>query len=632
LGFKAGLSSGMATFLFVACGYATAQDPIRLTVDLREAPKKILHATEEIPVSPGANTLVYPKWIPGEHMPSGPIDDMAGLVLTANGQRIKWERDPVDMFAFHLDLPAGVTTLEAKFDFLATPNGGSFTAGGSTSANLAMLNWNTVVLYPQGTKAADVMVTPSIQLPDGWKFGTALEPSGTSAATTSFKTVSLEQLIDSPVLSGRFFREIPLAPEVTPKHYLDMVADGPEDLAISDDHIAQFSRLVRETGALYQSRHYTSYHFLVTLSDQVLHFGLEHHQSSDDRVEPATLVSDDRLVLNGLLLPHEFTHSWNGKYRRPAGLATSNYQEPMIGDGLWVYEGLTEYLGDVLTVRCGIWTPEQYRDRLATVAAAYSNRPGRTWRDLQDTARMAQILYNTGGPFDNWRRGTDYYDEGELLWLEVDTNIRKLSNGKKSLNDFTAAFHGLGGSTGPKVVPYSFEDVVSALNAVQPYDWAKFLRFRLDTNRAEAPLGGLENGGWRLVYKDQPSVWSALEQTQSESGESSGTPDFWYSLGLHIGQQGAVADVLHGGMADQAGFGPGMKIVAVNSREYEANLLRAAIIDAKSTTVPIEFIVANTGFYKILKLDYHGGEKFPVLERIEGQPDRLDEILKPMTK
>ncbi len=611
--------------LLLGFGVAMGQTPITLSVDLRDAPKKILHAEEVIPVTAGANTLVYPKWIPGEHMPSGPIDDMAGFFITGNGQPIRWERDPIDMFAFHFEVPQGVSSVDVKMDFLATPNGGSFTAGGSTSANLAMLSWNTLVLYPQGKKAADVMITPSVILPDGWKFGTALELTS-AAPSVGFRTVSLEQLIDSPVLTGRFFREIPLAPDVTPRHFLDMVADGPEDLNISQEHVDQFSTLVRQTGLLYRSRHYTSYHFLVTLSDQVLHFGLEHHQSSDDRVEPATFVSDEKFVLNGLLLPHEFTHSWNGKYRRPIGLATPNYQDPMIGDGLWVYEGLTEYLGDVLTARCGIWTAQQYRDRLAGVAATYNNRPGRAWRDLEDTARMAQILYTVGGPFDNWRRGTDFYDEGELIWLDVDTTIRKLTDSKKSLNDFAGTFEGLNGNTGPKVVPYTFDDVVAGLNAVVPYDWAKFLRFRLDTNRPEAPLGGLENGGWKLVYKDTPTEWSQMEESES------GSVDFWYSLGLHVSSQGTVGDVLHGGIADKAGFGPGMKIVAVNGREYDSNILRAAIIDATQSTTPIEFIVENTGFYKVLEVAYHQGERFPVLERIAGTPDRLDEILKPMVK
>ena len=471
------------------------------------------------------------------------------------------------------------------------------------------------------------MVSPSVTLPMGWRFATALEPTAeTPGDDVHFKAVSLEQLIDSPVLTGRFFREIELAPELSgPKHYLDIVADGPEDLAITQPHIDEFSRLVRETGALYKSRHYASYHFLVTLSDETSHFGLEHHQSSDDRVSPNTFVSDTSFTLAGDLLPHEFTHSWNGKYRRPAGLATPNYQVPMIGDLLWVYEGLTEYLGDVLATRSGIWTPEQFRDRLAEIAAKYDNRPGRTWRDLQDTATMAQVLYNTGGPFDNWRLGTDFYDQGELVWLDVDTTIRNKTNGKKTLNDFVAAFHGLNGNTPPRVVPYTFEDVVAGLNNVVANDWAGFLRTRLDATVAAAPLGGITNGGYRLVYKDTQNPWAAM--ASGEEGVS-----FWYSLGLSVGSAGGVRDVLHFGLSDKAGIGPGMKIVAVNGRAFSVDVLRAAIRDGKGSQDPIELIVENTGFYKVVKLDWHGGERFPVFERVAGTPDRLDEILKPLVK
>ena len=627
------VACGLAIWV-VGCGLAAGQQAITLAVDLRDAPKKILHATETIPVQPGALTLVYPKWIPGEHMPSGPIDDQAGFHITGNGQPVRWERDPLDMFAYHLTVPSGVSSLVVKMDFLATPNGGSFTAGGSTSANLAVLSWNTLVVYPYSgptMKASEVMVTPGITLPEGWHFGTALESVGRGDPApgdqVGFKTVSLEQLIDSPVLSGRFFKEIELAKELPgPKHYLDMVADGPEDLEISQGHVDEFSKLVRETGALYKSRHYANYHFLVTLSDEVLHFGLEHHQSSDDRVAPNTFSNDTAFTLNGLLLPHEFTHSWNGKYRRPAGLATPNYQVPMVGDLLWVYEGLTEYLGDVLAARSGIWTAEQYRDRLAEVAAKYDHRPGRTWRDLQDTARMAQVLYGVGGPYDNWRLGTDFYDEGELVWLDVDTTIRAKTNGKKSLNDFIAAFHGLGGNTPPKVVPYTFEDVVAGLNAVVANDWSAFLTERLTSLQVAAPLGGITQGGYRLIYKDTPNSWSALADAET------GTSDFWYSLALQVRSTGAVSDVLVGGIADKAGFGPGMKIVAVNGRAFSVPVLRAAVRDGKGSSTPIEFIVENTGFYKMLKISYHDGEKFPVLERVAGTPDRLDEILKAMTK
>jgi predicted metalloprotease with PDZ domain len=619
--------AGAAFIAAVGSAAAGAQTaPITLSVDLTDAPRKILHATEVMPVSAGPLTLVYPKWIPGEHGPTGPIENMAGFFITANGQPVKWERDRVDMFAYHVTVPQGVTKLEMKIDFLASSSLSGFSAGGSTSENLALLSWNTLLVYPDGTNASDVMFTPSITVPTGWQFGTALDKDGGSGLNTTFKTVSLEQLVDSPVLAGRYFREIALAPEITPKHYLDMAADGPEELALSKDHIANFDRLVRETGALYKSRHYGSYHFLVTLSDEVAHFGLEHHQSSDDRVTANTFTDDREFVLDGLLLPHEFTHSWNGKYRRPAGLATSNYQKPMEGDLLWVYEGLTEYLGDVLAARCGIWTPEQYKQRLSTIAAEYDNRPGRTWRNIQDTATAAQILYDAGGGWDNWRLNVDYYDEGELIWLDVDTTIRKMTNGKKTLDDFVAKFHGYGGDTGPKVVPYTFEDVVAGLNGVVANDWATFLRSRVDSNAYQAPLGGLENGGYKLTYSDKPNAWSEMANAES------GTYDFWYSLGLHVGKSGRVSDVLKGGVSDKGGIGPGMQVVAVNGRAFAPDILKAAVRDAKDSGPAVELIVLNTGYYKVVRLDYHGGERYPQLERVSGVPDRMDDILKPEAK
>jgi predicted metalloprotease with PDZ domain len=602
--------------------------PLALSVDLTDAPRKILHATETIPIQsspqPVNMTLVYPEWIPGEHGPTGPIVNQAGFVITtSSGEPVKWERDLVDMYSYHITVPAGVTQLNIKMDYLAM-SGAEFTAGGSTSANLALLSWNTLLVYPANTNAADVMITPSIKIPDGWKFGTALEAAATP---TSFKTVSLEQLIDSPVLAGRWFREIDLAPNVTPKHYLDLAGDGPEDIALSQEHIDQFSKLVRETGALYKSRHYNSYHFLVTLSDQVAHFGLEHHQSSDDRVPEKTFIDESSFTENGDLLPHEFTHSWNGKYRRPAGLATPNYQLPMKGDLLWVYEGLTNYLGDVLAARCGIWSPEVFRDRLATVIAQYNDaRPGRTWRDLQDTATAAQILYDAGGPYDNWRRNVDYYDEGDLLWLEIDETIREKTHGTKSLNDFLAAFEGLGGNTAPKVVPYTFEDIVAGLNAVVPNDWATFLRTRLDSNDLHAPeMAGLNAlSGYKLTYTDKPNYWSQLEEMDSLNAR--------YSLGFSVGSTGSIGDVIVDGVAYKAGLAPGFQIIAVNGRAFTPGLLRAAIQEAKGSGPAIDLIVENTGYFKLISINYHDGEKYPQLERVDGVPDRLDNILQPLTK
>jgi predicted metalloprotease with PDZ domain len=603
--------------------------PITLSVDLTDAPRKILHATEIIPVQPGPMTLVYPEWIPGEHGPTGPIVNQAGFIITTpSGARVKWERDLVDMYSYHITVPENTTQLNIKMDFLATA-GAQFTAGGSTSANLALLSWNTVLVYPLNgdiahTNVSDIMVTPSIKIPDGWKFGTALDAAATP---TSFKTVSLEQLIDSPVLAGRWFREIDLAPEVSPKHYLDLAGDGPEDIALSQEHIDQFSKLIRETGSLYKSRHYNSYHFLVTLSDQVAHFGLEHHQSSDDRVPEKTFIDEGSFTEEGDLLPHEFTHSWNGKYRRPAGLATANYQEPMKGNLLWVYEGLTNYLGDVLAARSGIWSAPVFRDRLATIEADFNDaRPGRTWRDLQDTASAAQILYAASGPYDNWRRDVDYYSEGDLLWLEVDTTIREKTHGKKSLNDFIAAFHGFGGNTPPKVVPYTFDDVVAGLNAVVPSDWATFLRARLDSNELHAPeLAGINAlSGYKLIYTDKPNYWSTLEETEGLNAR--------YSLGLIVGSTGSIGDVIVGGVAYKDGLAPGFEIIAVNGRAFTPGLLRAAIQEAKGNGPAINLIVENTGYFKLITIDYHDGERYPQLQRVDAVPDRLDDILEPLAK
>lgn len=618
--------AGLLVLGFSSALYAQNSAPIRLTVDLTDAPRKMIHARMTIPVKPGPMTLLYPKWIPGEHEPDGPISDLAGLVITADGQQLAWVRDDVDMFAFHITVPVGVSTIDVRDDFLATAPPTGFSAGASTSANLAVLNWNEVVLYPSNVAPAKLEVQAAVKLPTGWQYGTALAKTGESNGEVEFAAVPLNMLIDSPLLAGRYFKEIPLAPDVTPKHYLDMAADGPEDLAIKPEMVAAFSQLVRETGALYKSRHYTTYHFLLTLSDQVAHFGLEHHQSSDDRVGERTMIDDNLSYLAADLLPHEFTHSWNGKYRRPEGLNHGDYKDPMIGNLLWVYEGLTQYLGDVLAARSGIETDAQFRSTLAVSAATMDYRPGRTWRDLQDTATAAQILYDTSSQWDNWRRSVDYYPEGELIWLDVDTTIRKLTHDKKSLNDFCARFLGLGGNTPPEVLPYTFNDVAANLNAVVPYDWAGFLRERLTSKSPHAPLEGIAQGGYRIVYTDQPGAFISARET------TTGDADAWWAIGLRINGDGRINDVLVGSVSDKAGLGPGMQIIAVDNRQYTPQVLGQAITESKGTSAPVEMIVANTGYYKIVKLDYHDGLRFPHLERVNGTPDYLDQILKPMAK
>jgi predicted metalloprotease with PDZ domain len=467
-------------------------------------------------------------------------------------------------------------------------------------------------------------VTASVTLPADWKFGTALPVTSQQGNEASFGTVSIEMLVDSPLLTGRYFREYPLAPEVTPKHYLDVAADSSAEIGLTPEFLAGAARLVREGGALYQSHHYETYHFLLSLSDVIRGEGLEHHQSSDNGIEEKGVSEPKLAVLNADLLPHEFTHSWNGKYRRPIGLATPDYSTPQQGDLLWVYEGMTEYWGQVLTARSGLWTAQSFREALAYEAANLDMKPGRTWRNLQDTAISSSILREASVRWSGWRRGQDYYREGELVWLDADTTIRRLTNDKKSLNDFCVKFLAVGGNTPPKVVPYDFDEIVSDLNAVAPYDWRSFLTERLQAHADHAPLDGITHGGYRLVYSDTPT---AFEDAELEYVKR---VDAWFSAGFYVSLTGAIADVRMGSPADKAGLGPGTNVVAVNGHGFTPDVLKQAIRDARGTTKPIEMIVSNDNEFRTVQLDYHDGEKYPRLERVEGTPDLLDEIVKPL--
>jgi predicted metalloprotease with PDZ domain len=607
-----------------SCMAQAPASPIVLHVDLTDAPRRLLHAHMQIPVNAGPLTLAYPQWIPGDHRPTGPIDNLSGLRVRANGQDLSWRRDDVDMYAFHVDVPSGVTTLEVSLDFLATPGDTGSDEDQATSPNLTVLEWNSVVLYPAHIPVAQIPITASLTVPADWKLGTALSITGQNGAETSFATVSVGQLVDSPVITGRYFREFPLAPEITPKHYLDVAGDSAEDVDLKPEYLAAVNQLVRETGPLYQSRHYETYHFLLSLSDVIREEGLEHHQSSDNGIEKKGITDPKLAMLNAELLPHEFTHSWNGKYRRPAGLATPDFATPQKGDLLWVYEGMTQYWGDVLAARSAFWTPAQYRDALAWSAARLNVKPGRSWRNLEDTAIASQILRGGHGYWANWRRGQDYYPEGELIWLDADTTIRQLTHDKKSLNDFCVKFLAVGGNTPPKVVPYDFDEIVDGLNAVAPYDWRSFLTERLQSHAAHAPLGGIDHGGYRLTYGAEPTEYEQAYLTMLQE------TDAWFSLGLMVNNSSVIDDVRIDSPAFQAGLGPGMKLVAVNGHGYNGDVLKYAIRGANGTTTPIELIVSNDNEFRTVRLDYHDGEKYPQLERVQGTPDLLDEIVKPL--
>jgi predicted metalloprotease with PDZ domain len=601
----------------------TAQ-AIRLHVDLTDAPRNIYHAHLQIPAHAGEMSLVFPKFIPGNHRPSGPIGALTGIRMEAAGHVLSWERDPVESYEFHVTVPAGVNTLDVSLDAITSQD--SAGAGGpAASSNLLDLNWNAVVLYPKGARSDDVSFEPSITLPAGWKFGTALPVARTAGDDVEFAPVSLTTLVDSPLIAGVHYRKIELSkPGEMPVHVMDLVADSEPDLAMTPQDLAAYQKLVAETGELFGARHYRHYDFLYTLSDQVGGHGLEHHESNDSAAAERTLIDPDLHTVYADLLPHEFAHSWNGKYRRPAGLATPNYQEPMIGDLLWVYEGLTEYLGTVLAARSGLWTDEQYREALAETAASLDHEPGRTWRSLEDTARSVQMLRMLGGQWRSWRRSLDYYSESQLIWLEVDAIIRQQTHGQRSLNDFCRRFHG-GESGPPKVVPYTFDDVVATLNEVAPYDWAKLLHERVDVTSTHAPLGGIERSGWKLVYNDKPNLFAKAGEQLRKSAS------FSYSLGFSVGAEGKLGDVIVGSPAYQSGLGPGMTLVAVNGRKWSPSVLRAAVKAAQGSDQPIELLVENAQFFKTYSINYHDGEKNPHLERVAEQPDILGDILKPLT-
>jgi predicted metalloprotease with PDZ domain len=599
--------------------------PIQISVDLSEAPRHIFHAHLVIPAAPGPLTLLYPKWIPGEHMPDGPISDLVGLRFTAGGKTLPWQRDPVDMWAFHMEVPSGATSVEADLDYLNPVEGSGYSAGPSATAKIVVLEWNDVLLYPAGPKSDDLTYSAHLKLPPGWNFGTSLTTQDKKENETQFAPVSLTALVDSPVLAGSYFRSIPLATDVQPPHHLDLAGDSAASVDIPADELEAYNQLVREAGALFGARHYDHYDFLLSLTDHFSPNGLEHHQSSDNRAPERTLLDPDLRLRFDDLLPHEFAHSWNGKFRRPAGLATPDYNQPMKGDLLWVYEGLTQYLGETLPNRAGLRDGEGYRETLAQTAAYLDHQTGRNWRPLQDTATGAQTLYPVmGDAWFSWRRNVDFYDESWLIWLEADTIIRKQTNGKKSLDDFCRAFHGAP-STGPKLVTYTFDDVVATINQVAPYDWRKFFRDRLDYVGPRAPLGGIDGSGWRLIYNDTPNLYiQAYEHTD-------GRLDWTYSLGLMLGPNGQVQDVIPEMPGARAGLAPGMRILTINGKAWSPDALHDAVRAAKTGMGPIALQADNEGYTSAYSLTYHGGELYPHLVRDESKPDLLSEILKPLT-
>lgn len=609
-------------FLFllflVQVSFALGQTAIRLDVDATNAGKNILRVKEKISVEKaGEFALFYPKWIPGEHAPTGTLNDMVNLFITANGKPLEWRRDDVEMFAFRVNVPGGTKELDIAFDVVSQ-------TGTIASANLSRIKWNRLILYPRGAKETNVNVTATLKYPDGWQFATALRAENDSANPAQFKTVTLERFVDSPAIIGKYFKKIKLSDEGGILHEMDFAADSNEALEYKPETLQGWKNLVSEANAMFGARHYSQYKFLNTLSDVGGNEGLEHNESSENGVGLNALSDENELMDFSELLGHEFAHSWNGKYRRPAGLVTGDFETPMKAELLWIYEGLTQYLGKVLPTRSGLWTQETFRDAMAETAAGLDHQTGRRWRPLVDTAVAVQFTYGSPSAWRNERRRVDYYDEGSLIWMEADVLIREKSNGKFSLDDFMKKFHGGGKDTDAMVKPYDLNEIITTLNSVVAHDWRTFFEERVYKIQPRAPLGGFTNGGWKLVYKDTPNSQMQMYESFHEN------VNLAYSLGINVDSEGTISDINPDLPAAKAGIVPGMTIKKINGEDFETEKLRAAVAATK-TGATLEFEIEFSETTETYKIDYKGGNLYPHLERDATKTDYLSGIVKPLT-
>ena len=593
---------------------------IRISVDATDVARRIFRVKETIPVASGTGrlTLLYPLWIPGHHAPSGPVDDLVGLVVTANGAPVEWTRDPVATHAFHVDLPAGVTEVTAQFEYVSPTEVDQGRV--VMTPNMLNLQWNLVALYPAGYHVRRIPVSAQVTLPQGWGYGTALRPvAGDPGTDVRFRTESFETLVDSPIFAGRYFRREPLTDRVA----LDIVADTPEELAIKPEQVDRLRDLVNQAVKLYGAQHFDHYDFLLAISDVMGAIGLEHHRSSENGVKRGYFIRAAELAGLRSLLAHELVHSWNGKYRRGEDLYTPDYNTPMRNSLLWVYEGQTQYWGYVLQARAGLVSMDDALASYAALAARYDTLPGRQWRPLADTTIDPVISRRRPQPWLSWQRSEDYYNEGTLVWLDVDMQIRELSGGRRSLDDFARAF--FGGRDGDwSVATYRFEDVVATLNAVAPFDWASFLDARVNHVQPHAPLGWLAKSGYRLVFTSAPTPFWVAEEKRNK------TTDLSYSLGMTVDNvDNSLSAVVWDGPAFKAGLATGAKLLAVNGIEYDPERLKAAVTAAQTGGQPIDLLFKEGDRFRTVSIPWTEGLCYPRLEKVARGEAWLDRLLAP---
>lgn len=589
---------------------------IELEVDASDLQRRIQRVRQRIPVSPGPLTLWYPQWIPGNHAPTGPINQMAGLVIRGNGQPLPWRRDPGDMYAFRLQVPAGVDALDVEFQYLSPTAADQGRV--AMTPNLLDLQWHRVVLYPAGYDARGIQVKPTLRLPEGWRSGTALDVARRDGAVEHYAPVSLMTLIDSPVFAGRWFRRFALDDKSAQPVWLDVVAENPQGLQAEPKVLDAHRALVHEADKVFGARPYTRYDFLLAVSDVFSGIGLEHAQSSENGMHDGYLRGE-RPYTDNDLLPHEYAHAWIGKAWRPRPTWVPHYNAPMHNDELWMYEGQTQYWAVVLAARSGLWAPDYAMAMLAQLQANYATQPGRQWRDLHDTVHQGILDFNSKPQaWADWQRAFEFYNESTLLWLGVDARLRTLSRGKVALDDFARRFH-QGGAQG-EIRLYDRSDVMQALEAVQPGAWDAFIGQRLEARDGSVP-DGLEAAGWELYYSQTPNPVIA-------DGEAGGLVDLQYSLGLKAGSDGVLQWVGWDSPAFKAGLAKDVTVLAVNGLAYTGGRLKQAVADASDGT-PIELIVRQADSFRSVRIDYRDGLRYPHLRRIPGRADLLGRILAP---
>ncbi len=577
-----------------------------------------------IPVRPGAFMLNYPQWIPGEHGPTGPLHDMSQLTISAGGHALPWQRDQLDMYAFHLMVPQGVHSINVDFTVLLN-TANNFVDGHLSTRNIMVGNWNRYILYQHGIDNRHYFARASIVLPSGWDYASALAQRSRSGNRVDFQTVSLETLVDSPTDSGRFYRHIlTWSGSGGASTYLDLFADHPEDLDMPAAEIAAYKRMTPEAMALYGGRHWNVYHSELTLSDLIPPQGIEHHQSSDDRADDSFLTSAQEQMTGGDLLTHEFSHSWNGKYRRPFDLQQPNFNEPHPErtELLWQYEGMNQYMGDLIAFRSGIkGKAADYPEYLAYIYSLMAYEPGRLTTPIIDLTTGAPYYYASGGDYSSLRRTAgDFYTEGELMWLDADTIVRERTNNQRSLDDYVKIF--AGGVSSPEVVTYTRSDIERYLGEVAPYNWHGFFDRYVYSISPQPPTDEIVRSGYRLVYDSKPNKYMSAAESVGKNVNS------WFDTGLLIGQDGTISDVRANSAAWDAGFGVGQTVIAVNSRQFSPAVWKAAV-KASSSGASITAIVRQAGYYRTVRMAYSAGARYPHLVRIAGTTDMLSDIMRP---